>query len=90
MKKSVIFSFNVLTLLIILVLVAGVMGQGSKNKNIWCPVLLDNNQAGSCKNKQGCISACKKRTEPLGKPEINTGCIPGNKCGCYIRCPARS
>jgi len=68
--------------------VAGAIGQGSKKKNIWCPVLLDNNQNGSCKDKQGCISACKKRTEPLGKTEINTGCIPGNKCGCYIRCPA--
>ncbi|KAF8084753.1 hypothetical protein N665_0703s0008 [Sinapis alba] len=67
MKKSLIFSFNVLTLLIVLV--------------------LDNNQDGSCDNKPGCLSACKKRTEPLGVKEINTGCIPGKKCGCYIRCP---
>ncbi|KAF8084754.1 hypothetical protein N665_0703s0009 [Sinapis alba] len=87
MKKTLIFSFNILTLLIILVLVAGAMGQGSKKKNIWCPVLLDNNKAGSCDNKQACLSACKKRTEPLGVKEINTGCIPGKKCGCYIRCP---
>nr|VDD35141.1 unnamed protein product [Brassica oleracea] len=34
MKKSVIFSFNVLTLLIILVLVDGAMGQGSKKKHM--------------------------------------------------------
>ncbi|CAN6997263.1 unnamed protein product [Brassica oleracea var. botrytis] len=44
MKKSLIFSFNVLTLLVILALVAGAMGQGNKKKDI-CPIYLDNQKA---------------------------------------------
>ncbi|KAF8084751.1 hypothetical protein N665_0703s0006 [Sinapis alba] len=87
MKKSLLFSFNVLTLLIILVLVAGGMGQRNKNIGKWCPETLDNQKPGSCLNKQVCLSACKKRMEVLGKKELKTLCTPGNICGCYSPCP---
>ncbi|KAF8084752.1 hypothetical protein N665_0703s0007 [Sinapis alba] len=87
MKKSLIFSFNVLNLLIILVLVAGAMGQGNKNKKDMCPIYLDNKKPGSCQNKPACLSACKKRTEGLGIQEVITGCISGHKCACYVPCP---
>ncbi|KAL0731882.1 hypothetical protein Bca4012_027976 [Brassica carinata] len=87
MKKSLIFSFNVLTLLVILVLVAGAMGQGNKNKKDMCPIYLDNQKPGSCHNKPACLSACKKRIEGLGIKEIHTGCFSGYICTCYTPCP---
>ncbi|KAF8084748.1 hypothetical protein N665_0703s0003 [Sinapis alba] len=87
MKKSLIFSFNVLTLLVILVLVTGAMGQENKNKKNLCPIHLDNQKPGSCHNKTACLSACKKRIEGLGKKEVTTGCFFGNKCTCYSPCP---
>ncbi|KAF8116645.1 hypothetical protein N665_0015s0022 [Sinapis alba] len=87
MKKSLILSFNVLTLLIILVLVAGAMGQGKKNKKDMCPIYLDNQKPGSCQDKSSCLSACKKKTEGSGIQGVITGCIPGNKCACYVPCP---
>ncbi|CAF2128094.1 hypothetical protein HID58_011514 [Brassica napus] len=86
MKKSLIFSFNVLTLFIILVLVAGAMGQGNKKKDI-CPIYLDNQKPGSCHNKPACLSACKKKTEGLGMQGVNTACASEHKCVCYVPCP---
>ncbi|CAN6869354.1 unnamed protein product [Brassica oleracea] len=87
MKKSLIFSFNVLPLLIILVLVVGAMGQGNKNKKDTCPIYLENQKPESCQDKPACLSACKKKTEGSGMQEITTGCISGNKCACYVPCP---
>ncbi|KAL0707668.1 hypothetical protein Bca4012_074094 [Brassica carinata] len=88
MKKSLIFSFNVLTFLIILTLVAGAMGnigQGRTNKRVWCPIYLDNQKPCSCLNKHGCLSACK--TKIGGTQEVRTSCFSGNKCTCQARCP---
>ncbi|CAN7126215.1 unnamed protein product [Brassica rapa subsp. narinosa] len=85
MEKSLIFSFNVLTLLVIFVLVAGTKGQG--NKKDLCPIGLDNQKPGSCQNKPACLSACKKRIEGSGLHEINARCSSGNKCACYAPCP---
>ncbi|KAF8080690.1 hypothetical protein N665_0927s0002 [Sinapis alba] len=74
MKKILILSFNVLTLLIILVL-------------DMCIIYLDNQKPGSCQNKPSCLSACKKKTEGSGIQGVINGCVPENKCACYVPCP---
>ncbi|KAL0655002.1 hypothetical protein Bca4012_075586 [Brassica carinata] len=87
MEKSLIFSFNVLTLLVIFVLVAGTMGQGNTNKKDMCRINLDNQMPGSCQNKSACLSACKKRVEGSAIQEINARCSIGKICACYAPCP---
>ncbi|KAF8099403.1 hypothetical protein N665_0244s0005 [Sinapis alba] len=87
MKKTFIFPFNVLSILVILVLVArtmGNIGQGSEKEVHLCMVIVNNQKPGKCV-KADCVSTCKKHTQ--GKHRITTSCM-ATKCLCFVRCPS--
>ncbi|CAN6860210.1 unnamed protein product [Brassica oleracea] len=87
MKKTFIFSFNVPSIVVILVLVAGTMGntrQESQKEMHLCMVILNNQKPGRCV-KADCLSTCKKQTQ--GKHRIMTSCM-ATKCLCFVRCPS--
>ncbi|XP_019088414.1 PREDICTED: putative defensin-like protein 145 [Camelina sativa] len=84
MKTKFVFSFTVLALFLLFVIVTGVVGdvkQKVQKKKIWCLRPLPDQKPGKCVIKD-CESKCKEKWKGNG---TEASCRP--QCNCHFRCP---